>query len=211
MRKLGLALAVGSILMLGWSPSARALAYTISASVAFSNGGISGTISPVANLAGTTSCLAGSCLSTASQDWLVVSLTLNGGSGAIDQVGMSAAGVLTVVGVGYFTDPSETPTAGSIPIASQGLLNYDWPNISAGNLQAGETSDRLFVAFSPVGSLPGPGVGPIPPGTASFMLSKSGGANFSVQGSIVLVPEPGTLLLIGAGLLWIGIVGRQRR
>jgi len=210
MRKLGLALAVGAILLLGWSPSARALAYTISSSVAFSNGGISGTINPVTNLAGTTSCLAGTCLSSATQDWLVVSLTLNGGSGAVDQVGMSAAGVSTVVGVGYFTDPSETPTAGSIPVVSQGLFNYDWPNVSALNLQAGETTDRLFVAWSPVGSLPGPGVGPIPPGTASFMISKSGGANFSVQGAIVLVPEPGTLLLVGAGLLGIGIAGRRR-
>ena len=210
MRKHAVALIVGVALSI-WSSSAWALAYTISSSVAFSNGGISGTINPVTNLSGSTICLAGTCGSTVTHDWLLVTVTLNGGSGAVDQFDMSAAGVSTVVGVGHFSDPNETPTGGSIPVASIGRFSYDNPNISGLNLQAGETTDRLFVAFSPVGSLPGPGIPPpIPPGTASFMLSKAGGANFSVQGSIVLVPEPGTLLLLGGGLMGLGLAGRRR-
>jgi hypothetical protein len=188
------------------------LAYTISSSIAFSNSGVSGTINPVTSLSGTSLCLAGVCTSSVAQDWLLVSVTLNGGSGAIDQFDLSAAGVTAVVGVGHFSDPGETPTAGSIPIGSIARISYDNPNISALNLQAGETTDRLFAAFSPLGSLPGPGIPPpIPPGTASFMISKAGGANFSVTGSIVLVPEPGTLLLMGGGLFGLGLAGRRSR
>ena len=182
---------VGAALSMGSSP-AWALAYTISASVAFSNGGISGTINPVTDLSGTSICLAGTCSGTATQDWLAISVTLNGGSGAVDRIDMSAAGVSTIVGMGHFGDPGETPITGSIPVASIARFNYDNPNVSALNLQAGETTDRLFAAFSPVGSLPGPGIFPvIPPGTASFMISKASGANFSVTGLIVPVPEPG--------------------
>ena len=78
------------------------------------------------------------------------------------------------------------------------------------NLDAGETTDRLFAAYSPVGSLPGPGIFPvIPPATASFMISEAGGTNFSVTGTIVLVPEPTTALLLGAGLLGLAMVGRR--
>jgi len=210
MRKHAVALIVGAALSI-WSSSAWALAYTIAAPVAFSNGGISGTINPVTNLTGTTICLAGTCGSTVTHDWLLVTVTLNGGSGAVDQFDISASGVTTAVGLGHYTDPDETPTSGLNPVTSISRFNYDNPNVSALNLQAGETTDRLFGVYSPVGSLPGPGIPPpIPPGTASFMISKAGGANFSVQGSIVLVPEPGTLLLLGGGLLGLGLAGRRR-
>jgi len=211
MRKHIVALVLGAALSIA-SSSAWALAYTISTSVAFSNGGISGTIDPVTNLSGTAICLAGTCTSSAAQDWLLVSITLNGGSGAVDRIDYSAMSVSAIVGIGHFSDPDETPTSGLIPIASIARFNYDNPNNSALNLQAGETTDRLFAAFSPLGSLPGPGFPPvIPAGTASFTISKAGGANFSVQGSIVLVPEPGTLLLLGGGVLGLGFSGRRRR
>lgn len=210
MRKHIVALVVGASLV-AWSSSAWALAYTISSSIAFSSGGISGTINPVTNVTGATICLTGSCTNAVSQDWLVVSVTLNGGSGAVDQIDVSAAGVTTVVGVGHFSDPAETPQSATIAgTTSIGRYSYDTPNVSALNLQAGETTDRLFVAYSPVGSLPGPGIFPVvPPGTASFMLSKASGASFSVSGSIVVIPEPGTVLLMGLGLLGLALAGRR--
>lgn len=210
MKKHLVALVLGAALLIA-PASAWALAYTISSSVAFSNGGINGTIDPVTDLSGTTVCLDGTCTSSAAQDWLLVSVTLNGDSGAIDRIDFSAAGVFAIVGIGHFSDPDETPTSGVLPSASIARFNYDNPNSSALNLQAGETTDRLFAAFSPLGSLPGPGIFPvISPGTASFTISKASGANFSVQGSIVLVPEAGTLLLLGGGMLGLGFAGRRR-
>jgi len=211
MRKPLAALIIGAALLA--SSAAGALSYTLSAPVAFNDltFGISGTLNPVTDLSGTAICLAGTCTSGATQDWLLVSVTLNVGSNAVDRITMSVAGVSAIVGVGHFSDPDETPTSGSVPIASQAWVDYGNPNVSALNLQAGETTDRLFATFSPVGSLPGPGIFPVfPPGTASFVLSSASGANFSVQGTLVLVPEPGTLLLLGGGLLGVALAGRRR-
>lgn len=218
MRKRLAALIIGAALL--GSSAAGALSYTLSAPVAFNNltFGISGTLDPVTNLSGTAICLSGTCTSAATQDWLLVSVTLDGGSNPIDRITMSVAGVSAIVGVGHFSDPDETPTSGSVPTLSQAWFDYDNPNVSALNLEAGETTDRLFAAFSPLGSLPGPGiVSPIPPfpvlvppGTTSFVLSSASGANFSVQGTLVLVPEPGTLLLLGGGLLGVALAGRRR-
>ena len=210
MRKNLFALIVGTALAT-WSTSAWALAYTIASSIAFSTGGVSGTINPVASITGTTICLAGTCGSTVTHDWLLVTVTLNGGSDAVDQLDMSEPGVSTVTGVGHFTDPNETPTSGAVPVTSIARINYDNPNLSALNLQAGETSDRLFGVWT-LGSVPGPAFGPFPAGTVNFMISEANSANdFSVQGSIVLIPEPNTVLLLGAGLFGLALAGRRSR
>ncbi len=212
MRKYAVALIVGAALSF-WSSSAWALAYTISSSLAFSTGGVSGTINPVTSLTGTSLCLAGTCGTDVSHDWLLVTVTLNGGSDPVDQIDMSEPGVSTVTGAGHFTDPDETPTSGAVPVTSIARFNYDNPNISALNLQAGETSDRLFGVWS-LGSVPGGAFGPVPAGTVNFMISEANSANdFTVtgSGSIVLIPEPSTLLLLGGGLFGLGLAGRQRR
>ena len=212
MRKLVAAVALVSA-CLGWSSSAHALEYTLSAVVPFNNVtlGISGTLNPVASLAGANICLAGVCGNAATHDWFLFTMTLNGGSAAVNQIDMSAAGLATVTGLGHFTDAGETPTGGLVPVASIARFNYTDPTPPGPlNLQAGETTDRLFAAVT-WGTLPGPGIPPpIPPGTASFMIGKAGGSNFSVQGSIVLIPEPGTLALLGAGLLGLGLIPRRR-
>jgi hypothetical protein len=173
--------------------------------------GISGTINPVASLAGAINCLALACGTSASHDWLVFTITLNGGSAAVDTIDASAVGLATITGLGHFTDPDETPTGGSVPIASIARFAYvdNGVTIPSEYLDAGETTDRLFAAFT-LGTLPGPGAGPIPPGTANFMIGKAGGSNFSQMAPIVAIPEPGTLALLGAGLLGLGLTSRRR-
>lgn len=212
MRKHAVALIVGAVLSF-WSSSAWALAYTISSSLAFNTGGVSGTINPVTNLSGSTICLAGVCGSTVSHDWLLFTVTLNLGSDPVDRIDMSVPGVSFVVGAGHYSDPNETPTSGAVPTASIARFNYDNPNISALNLQAGETTDRLFGVYT-LGTLPGPGFGPFPPGTVNFSISEANSANdFSVTGpgAIVLVPEPSTWLMLGGGLIGLGWAARRPR
>ncbi len=211
MRKHLAALIVGAALLMG-SSSAWALPYTIAASVPFSGNGLSGSINPVTDLSGAPICLNGVCSVTATQDWLAVSVTLNGGSDAVDRLDMSVAGVSAAVGMGHFGE-GQTPTLSSLLTSpTQARFDYGNPNVSALNLQAGETTGRLFVAFS-LGSLPGAGIPPvIPAGTASFMIGEVGGANVvSVTGLVVPVPEAGTLLLLGGGCLGLGLAGRRRR
>jgi len=215
MRKLGLVFAVGSMLLLGWSPSARALAYTPSSSVAFSGAGATGTIDPVASLSGTTVCLAGTCGGGVTDDYLVFTVTVT--TGYLDEIVLArGAPSVSVAGLGHYSaDPGLAPLSGSISPATLARFNYGAATtVVADNLggtgNVPETSDRLFVAFA-LGALPGPGqISPfvVPPGTVSFMLSAA--TDFTVTGIAVLVPEPGTLLLVGGGLLELGLAGRRR-
>ncbi len=215
MRKLGLVFAVGSLLLLGWSPSASALAYTLASSVAFSGAGATGTIDPVASLSGTTVCLAGACGGGVTDDYLVFTVTVT--TGYLDEIGLARGlPAVSVAGLGHFSaDPGLAPQSGSISPATLARFNYGAGGVViaqnlGGSGDVPETSDRLFVAFS-LGALPGPGqLTPfvVPPGTVSFMLSAA--TDFTVTGIAVPIPEPGTLLLLSGGLLGLGLVGRRR-
>jgi hypothetical protein len=195
---------------------AGALAYTIDGNTSLSGlqpitinqSGVVGQILPVTSTAGTNICLAGSCSNPTAQDWLLFQVVLSTGSAAVDEIGGSSVGVSVVLGVGHYSDPNETPTAGQV-VASQGLIDYADGVVGPGNLEAGETTDRLFVTFN-LGALPGPGLPAlmIPAGTASFMISS--GANFSVSGAIVQIPEPGLLGAL-AGLLGLAAAGHRLR
>ena len=215
MRKRAVALILGAALSI-WSSSAWALAYTLSSSVAFSGAGATGTIDPVTSLSGTTVCLAGTCGTDVSHDWLVFTVTVN--TGYLDEIGLArGAPLVSVAGLGHYNpDPGLAPQSGSISPASLARFNYGAPSVNTAQNLGGvsdvpETSDRLFVAFT-LGDLPGPGQVipfPVPPGTVSFMLSAA--TDFTVTGIAVVVPEPSTLLLLDGGLFGFGFAGRRLR
>ena len=153
----------------------------------------------------------------AGRDVLVFDVVLNTGSAVVDQIGVSVATNpigLDPNGAGYLIAPGETTSpatgAGSITLSpgfgffpGQYLFNYSLNALDAGNLSAGETTRRLFVTWADTGDV----VKPLAIGqTATFMMSSGTDADFMVM----IVPEPGTVSLVGAGLLAFALWRRQR-
>jgi len=165
-------------------------------------------------------CLTGTC-DIENQDWIVFEVKVTGGS--VDGVGL---GLLSqsALGMGYFlqggpiqdgTGLSDTYT-GSLGVPTVPQFTFLGNGGGAGLTG---TSLALFVAYD---NNTLPQTPPIPfnvfgDGAVQFMVTEWGGANVTPNlltnftTSAEVIPEPGTALLLGMGVLMLGARARNRR
>jgi hypothetical protein len=191
----GLALLAGAFLLLGLSSPAASLTLDPNP-VLFDDKGVSGSITLVETATGIpfggevlTGTVSGTDVS------LVYEVSLNAGSGALDQIG---AGVFMVFskGAGRIAGTGDVGIASESGDSSIPVFNFD------GNLGANQTSDRFFVSYASLseGSF------------ATFMISPADGSGeFTVTGQLVAVPEASVLLLLGVAGLGAAQAARRRR
>ena len=195
---------------------ASALAYTIDGPVAINDAGsgVIGTLSPINALGAAfgSEVTLGTFNGHNVDDVLFIEITLAAGSADVDQIGIGGAGVLPI-GAAYYSasgtqNPNQTAGAAIELPGSTAVFNFEHLLTASGNLQAGESTGILAIAFSP-GDLPPPGIGPaqILADTATFMISS--GADFSINALVTPIPEPATALLLGLGLA--GLAGARNR
>jgi len=185
----------GSILAVGMfaallvsAPSAFALSYTLAGPVTITDGaGNQITLSNVGNDAGTQSIITGA----GGSDVFIVDVTSN--TGAFQEVDISLL-IATVVGAGHYSSDGQTAPSGAALVGGGAEFYYN-PGYLTGS------GNRLFVTFN--GFL-------LQDNSAQFMVAAPGELSVSGGGSIVLVPEPGTLALCGLGLVALA-VGRRGR
>jgi hypothetical protein len=159
----------------------------------------------------------GGALDPNGQDLFLFSLDVDPNS--IRSIGLAQAEpsvpfAVPATGLGHFDDAFGPPDCGSIGSNCAGFTGsttnplFVWdPNTPDG---LSGTSDRLFVAYA-IGTLPGDGtpILGIPPGSVNFMIN-DGSAVVTVTGKLVVVPEPGGLLLLGGALAALSALTRRR-
>ncbi len=199
MRSSALALAVLGFLAFG--STAKATPFTLVESVPFNSGGVTGSIDPITDFDISTGAAFGNLALTSGtvnvdfvgQDVFLFQVTMAGGSLNLTQITSTVATTVNFatnpVGAGAFDDAGLQRPSGVSHAAApffRGVFDFDTaPNL----LSASETTVRLFVTYAPDGGLNFFD-------NVSFMIAPG---LFDVQGEII--PEPGTAILLGGGLL----------
>jgi len=166
--------------------------------------------------AGDSICLSGAC-DIVNQDWIIFEVAVSAGS--IDGVGL---GLLSqsALGMGYFLEGSPVQDGTGLSDTYTGSLGVPTvpqftflDNSTTAGLTG--TSLVLFVAYAD-NTLPQ--TPPIPfnifgEGAVQFMITEWGSSNVSnpIGNFTEPVPEPGTALLLGMGVLMLGARARNRR
>jgi hypothetical protein len=234
MRKVSLsvlAIAAGLVLATSAGATISETVYTLEPAddpLAFTAGGTSGQIQAIAAARAATTlseidsvCMAGVC-DIANQDWLIFEVAVTGG-GSLDSVGLSVQDnpLPFALGMGYFLEGGPVQDGSGLTNTYSGSLGAPTAPLfsfldNGGAAGLTGTSLVLFVAYAD-GYLPQMPAAPFNifgEGAVSFMIAEwgtSSPAGPTIGNFTEPVPEPGTALLLGMGVLMLGARARNRR